>query len=929
MPNLKLLLSITFFIGNLILGLSQELPPIREFSPNDYKADNKNWAITQTENGYIFAANNKGILRFNGTEWDLFPSPNKSIIRSVKAVGDKVFSGAYMEFGVWEKDENERYHYQSLSDTLSLLEDEQFWNIIGLTEDMVAFQSLNRIYLFNLQTGAYRLIEAEDGINKIFLIDKILYYQKINEGIFKVIDGEERAVSQAEPFQENLVVAVYKLDNGLYAQTQNEGIFSLEDGHAYKPEKYRELWEEISVYNSIQADDGAIYLGTIAHGLLKLGEEGVVYQIDRENGLSNNTVLSLFEDHNGNIWMGLDNGINYINNNPVFKVFHDYKGLLGTVYAAIKFKDILYVGTNQGLFWYDTEKGYFSRISETKGQVWSLFTDGETLFCGHNNGTYLVEHDHAYRIGEVQGTWNFKKLGDYIIQGNYEGLHLLKKTNGTWDYFRKIEGFAISTKYFEFINERELLVNHEYKGVFKLKLNDGLTEVVAVNKEKSVPKGLYSSLINYQNELFYAYKNGIFSYNPEEEKFERDAALSKLYENGEYSSGRLIKDQNGNVWAFTKSDLIRVLPSSVKGERQIHKLPIPSEIRSQITGDENVSLIGPNKYLFGNTKGYFTVDLAHYTEPQPEIEINKIYDRSTEGEKHLHLYGENPVIPYKQNSLEFNLSSINYEPFYKTEYQHILEGVDDEWSEWTTSSKVDYQKLGYGKYTFNARSRIGTDNVSEMKSFPFTIKRPFYLTRFMLVLYVLIFLSLVFVTHMLYKNYYKKKERLFQLRAERELRMKETEAQHKIIQIKNEQLKQDIDSKNRELAISTMSLIKKNEFLSHLKNDLSGIDPKNSKLKKVIHIINKNINSSDDWEFFEKAFNNADKDFFKKIKKEHPTLTPDDLKLCAYLRLNLSSKEIAPLFNISTRSVEVKRYRLRKKMNLSKEQNLIEYMLSI
>ena len=69
--------------------------------------------------------------------------------------------------------------------------------------------------------------------------------------------------------------------------------------------------------------------------------------------------------------------------------------------------------------------------------------------------------------------------------------------------------------------------------------------------------------------------------------------------------------------------------------------------------------------------------------------------------------------------------------------------------------------------------------------------------------------------------------------------------------------------------------------------------------------------------------------FIKKIKSLHPELTPNDLRLCAYLRLNLPSKEIAPLLNISHRSVEVKRYRLRKKMNLDHKENLTEYILNL
>jgi DNA-binding CsgD family transcriptional regulator len=148
------------------------------------------------------------------------------------------------------------------------------------------------------------------------------------------------------------------------------------------------------------------------------------------------------------------------------------------------------------------------------------------------------------------------------------------------------------------------------------------------------------------------------------------------------------------------------------------------------------------------------------------------------------------------------------------------------------------------------------------------------------------------------------------------------------MKLKNEKLEIDIESKNRELAISTMSLIKKNEFLSTIKTELQA-NNNSSDLKKVIKIIDNNINNTDDWKLFKEAFDNADKDFLKLVKERHSSLTPNDLKLCAYLRLNLSSKEIAPLLNISPRSVEVKRYRLRKKMDLPPKTSLTNYILDI
>ena len=146
-----------------------------------------------------------------------------------------------------------------------------------------------------------------------------------------------------------------------------------------------------------------------------------------------------------------------------------------------------------------------------------------------------------------------------------------------------------------------------------------------------------------------------------------------------------------------------------------------------------------------------------------------------------------------------------------------------------------------------------------------------------------------------------------------------------IMQIKNEKLNQDIDNKNRELAISTMSIIKKNRLLNKIKKELKRTNGTDNNI--AIELIDSNLNDTKDWSFFEQAFNNVDKDFLEKIKISHPDLTPNDLRFCAYLRLNLSSKEIASLLNISIKSVETKRYRLRKKLSLEHNDGLVEYIL--
>ena len=187
---------------------------------------------------------------------------------------------------------------------------------------------------------------------------------------------------------------------------------------------------------------------------------------------------------------------------------------------------------------------------------------------------------------------------------------------------------------------------------------------------------------------------------------------------------------------------------------------------------------------------------------------------------------------------------------------------------------------------------------------------------------------LMFLLHKTYNRYYRKQKKKLVEENRRNFELTQLESEQKIMKLKNEQLNTDIEIKNNELAAAAMSLINKNELLNGIKNDLLHLEDQSSR-DEVARVIKKNLNNNSDWEFFQQAFNNADKDFLTKIKTIHPELTANDIKFCAFLRLNLSSKEIAPLLSISVRSVEIKRYRLRKKMNLDHSIGLIDYILEI
>jgi len=926
---------IVFFVMLIIIttdintALAQDIPPVSVYTSDIYGADSQNWSVTQTKDRTMFFANSKGLLKYDGERWELLGSLNNTILRSVHAKGNDVYTGAYMEFGVWKKDEKNQYQYHSLSKDLSLIEDEQFWNITAFN-DYIIFQSLDAIYMFNTKSENFEIFPSDTEYTKMLIKDNVLYYHEKDNGLFKLINGAKVAVNTTDIFRNSIFINIYSIDNVLYAQTQNNGILSLKDNTVFRPDNLQDLFSEISVYSSLQIGSD-IYLGTISNGLIKLSNNKIVQQLNQENSLSNNTVLNLFKDNADNIWLCLDNGINSVNVNSQVSIFNDQKGNLGTIYASKKFKDNLYLGTNQGLFIFDEEKDDYELVKGTNGQVWTLFSYDNTLFCGHHNGTYIIRDNNAELLENAEGTWVFQVVdSNTIMTGNYEGLHLYKKRNNTWEHNRKISGFDISTKYFEFIDPHTILVNHEYKGVYKLKINTDYTEVTSVKKDNSVDKGLYSSIMKLKAKIFYAYEKGIFYYDKENSNFVKDSMLSALYIPDNYSSGRIDKTRDDKIWIFSKTDITYVTLGSVKNEYFIKKIPINAELRNQISGYENVSLIASDTYLIGRNSGYIKIRNPESIKTTPEIFLNNvdvfnIHDKR----KNLSLDKQDTKIDAKFNNVSFKVTSYNYNPLLKTEYQYQLIGYDDEWSDWDEGGIAIYKNLPFGSYTFQSRSRIGQTDISEIVSYEFTIDRPFYLSNLMIVVYIILLLVLALGIHFIYKNNYNKKKQKIEKESKRKLEINELESQKEIMRIKNEKLKSEVENKNRELAISTMSMVKRNEFLSRIKSDLKPLQAHNKEVKNVIKTINKNLNNKEDWKFFEEAFNNADKDFFKKLKSKHPKLTPNELKLCAYLRLNLTSKEIAPLFNISPKSVEIKRYRLRKKMNLKRNVSLTNYILSV
>ncbi len=926
-----------FLMFPFLFLYGQGLPPVVNYPPNVYNADNQNWMLSQAPDKTIYVANNRGLLVFNGAHWNLYPSPNGTILRGVKAVEDKVYTGAYMDFGIWEEDKTGVLQYISIvnREGITMIEDEHIWNIEHYGQ-YILFQSLDRIYIHDTINTKTQTITPDGQVVRLFLIEDDLIFQVKGKGLYTIEQGVPTIFSSHPILIQERLINLFRIENLLVGITANDGFYSIDNQNVMPWDVVNnELVKQFTVYSAIQRKNKSIALGTIENGIVQLSKDGEFeYQIKQESGLTNNTALALLEDKDQNLWVGLDAGIDCINSQSPFRQYEDVSGVLGTIYTSAVVNDYMYLGTNQGLFYKQkNSKSDFVRMSGTEGQVWNLRLIDGTLFCGHNNGTYIIEDDKQRLIGDIEGTWDIKKIpgrDNLLLQGNYTGLYVLEKTSAGWKIRNKIKNFINSSKHFETTTTNKILVSHEYKGVFEIKTDSLYYDALDVFKHTTATVGEHSSLSRLGETIFYANEGGIYAYDNGSNDFKREEKLSSIFDDDDaFVTGKLIEDRD-KLWAFTKDNLIRISRDKLDGAYSLKKISIPFNLRNTVEGYESFVNMNENEYLLGTSNGYITVDISknENTTQGYRINLNSIAVHRLSKMPRLVSYAENPEFSSYDNNFNFSFSVPEYDKFLTTEYSYLLEGLYDSWSPWTSNSSIHFENLPHNSYTFKAKARIGGKETINEVRFAFTIERPWYLSNISIAIYIILTILLFMGLNWFYKRYYKRQQELALDRTKRDMELKALESEKQIVELNNANLKQDIDARNRELAVSTMNMINKNKTLNGIKSALLKAE-KIDDIHTIISLVDKTIENEEDWNFFEEAFNHADKDFFRKVKDKHPSLTANDLKLCVYLRLNMSSKEIAPLLNISSRSVEIKRYRLRKKLDLSRDINLNDYFINL
>lgn len=931
---LNWILFVSWLSHTIASAWAQLTPPIENYLPEVYGGENQSWSITQAENGSVYFANHIYLLEFNGNQWKPYRSESYQPIRKVFAFEDRVYSAGYMTFGYWERDAKGAMKYHSLTEQLNIpiLNGEEFWDIQQV-DGLLVFQSLSRIYIVDQSLKTYDIIKNKTTKAGLYLIDGTLFFVDSRKGLRKIQEGLIQPIKQQSPTKNDVVGLIY-LNKSPHFVTSTGDLYALEDDALELSSVNFNAYDEI--YCIYQSASGEIYLGTVNKGLISFNsQQELSYQIDKNSGGVNNTVLSLLEDQEGNIWAGLDRGIMKLNLLSHIQEYNNNPNDLGSVYASIEFEGRWYLGTNQGLFCSTAKGRSFELVKGTSGQVWGLDAVAGNLFCSHNRGLFQVEGTTAKWLGEQNGSWRVKLHKDssgqsLLISGGYEGLYIYHQVNGRWQLRNQLEGLNISSRFFEFASTQKWLVNHEFLGVYIFEVDEGFNRITRLDHKK--PFGDTSNLFHFLDNLYYLNSNGVFSFQESENNFVFDSLMTAKTDPQTLKSSYIYSPMEEYLLMFSEQGLRRIRSHDLNQTLLVDEIYLPPFVMQNLgnPGFENVHPLASGNFIVGLSDGFITTQSTY--EPGPVVQepfLNEVSLLVDDQWTSVALQQTSQVFPFDKNSIRFSFHVPCFQKHEPIVFQTRLLGAKDQWSSWGLEATQEYYKLKPGNYVFEVRFKKGAQLGEETLRYAFNIARPWYLTDLMVILYIGLIALTVSLIFRLGHRYRKVQIRLREEKADRIQQLELLHQKNNLIQGENDQLRQELHQKKRELTFTHQNILKNNSILTRVKANLEREESNYPKLQETLQLIDKNLNSQDDWQNFEKSFNELDNNFIVKIKTQHKSLTPQDIRLISYIRVNLDSKEIAELLNITTKSVEMKRYRLKKKLNLKQEDKLSDYILSI
>ncbi len=915
------------------------------------------WQIAAYNDNWVYFANKSGVLQFDGNTWNIFPLHNRSDTRSVlpSNQGQRIYVGGINEFGYLEPGEGGRLVYTCMSDSVPI-PDRYIGNVWGVHENdhILYFQGDERV--LKLLNGKYTIIPSEWKIDCSGMVNGVLYIGT-DRGVFVLVGNTFFPLQGAESLESKRIRGIIAHNEGVLIVTAYDGLY-YHDGRTTTPfvTGAEDFMRENEVFCAAVSGD-QLAVGTVRKGLIVINKETLQTKYFNENnGLQNNTVLSLAFDEWNNLWAGLDSGIDYVCLNSPFTNLYSYPYSYGTGYTALLAGDYLYLGTNRGLYYtpypvqLSDKQPDIRPVSNSSGQVWNLCRVGEDIFCLHDRGVFLIEGTSMRKVADVSGAWTCQQVmgsPNKMFVGVYNGMYLMEKAGKEWKVAAKIEGLFDSCRFFEQESDQILWIYHADQ-TLRLELTPALDKVrsmrlYGVNDGFPTDHDVYVSKID--GKIFFVTPQGVYQHNRTTDQMEPCQELNNLL-NGVNPYSRLVQHGNHLISLSHREVCIGNL-RTYKAGGNTTIVPIELESVELVPGAEALIPLSDSLMVIPNDNGFALLKLPSQSHHRREYKYSmRILRAYLSYPKDSLIYTDNflkikpePKISFHQNAIRFEYGISTFTRGEQVSYQYRLNQGD--WSDYTAIRTKEYSNLHEGDYTFEVKA-IFLDGTTSADSFVFHILPPWYRSNMAFLFYFLLLATALWGVYRWDDLRLKRKKQQAVVEKDKELHELEKEfeeesarKEQQIVQLEKEKLEYDLRHKSQEMANLMINFVRKSEALTEIKSDLSKViynlkGDRAGETKQMLLLVNNkidaNIQSDEVLNRIEKEFDLVHNNFMKHLGEKYPDLSLNDRMMCAYLKMNLSTKEIAPLLNISVRGVETIRYRLRKKFGLERDANLTEFL---
>lgn len=928
--------------------------PVTHYGRHDFKSHPRIYGMCEDREGILYFGNDEGVLVFDGETWKKVVLPNGSSVRSVFADSKgQVYAGAYNEFGLIRKNGLGQYHYESLTNLLRP-EDrntENIWSIHEAQGNMV-FQAHKTIIVLHGKkafTVPAEVIHAGSFVNndRLFVRDgdviKHLDLTSLESlPMFTTVDfGGETLLTMLSGPNANETYGVTR-EGSLY------GIDLRQKSTRFITRVFPKSSADV-VTTARVASDANLYIGTLRNKVLVSSLRSRI-QFQKLDELQTNIVNDIGETSNGNVWVMLDAGIDCISAASPSSVL--LEGV--SVYDVAAYNKRLYVASNQGVHVSrsltpsaNVTKDDFSIIPGLEGRAWSFQQLEGKLLCSHDKGIFELNGANYTYIAGTPGIWKVipiaERAHDYLACA-YEGIYLLRYSSGKgFQVVHKLEGFHESSR--DIVQEQpgSFWICHGYKGVFHIKIDKDYKHIFSVEHftdKNGLPSRFNINVSQWKNEIVFTTNGGIYTYNKESNRFDRHLFLTALF--GDQLNVRRIFENDDVTW-FVHGDEVGYFDTNDPNPELI-KGPF-LELKGQfIPGMECIKPAVHNSSVqIGSNFGLYHFDLKSKSMLRVAETRFSTIGFSNEGKStDLQLpvtTREKQHLPHDARNITFEFSVPGLQQKSNTQYSTWLEGLDKEWSDWNDNARKEWNALPPGDYTFHVRARSPLGEIAKEAAYSFEIARAWYETRLAYVLYLvgggLFAYGLFYVVRAKIRRERAKtraeereKRRLLELEIEQ---MKWLGERNNILKDK-EMLEGDLVYKSKELVNYTVLMVKKKELLTEIHDDLKEMKDQmknetgRQMVRSLIRKINLNLADEEHLKVFHTNFEKVHEAFFESLRDNYHDLTQKELQLCAFVRINLTNKEIASILNISVRGVETARYRLRKRLGIAHEEDMTRFL---